>query len=52
MGQLRFSRVVKPSGNRTLRAAFLNFPATSSQADPILNELVALGCDYEGVLGG
>jgi hypothetical protein len=40
--------LVKPSGNRTLRVAFLNQPgASSDQAAPLRNHLEELGCELE-----
>jgi hypothetical protein len=48
-GVFDFVRVVHSSGNRTVRIAFLAFPATDVRASSILQELLALGCSYEGM---
>jgi hypothetical protein len=43
-----FQRVLRKSGNRTVRV-ILEEPANSgNKADEVLQGLVALGCDYEG----
>ena len=43
-----FRRVVKKSGNRTVRVAFDLAVAPGNASDEVLQELVALGCNYEG----
>lgn len=50
-GIYRFVRVVRPSGNRSIRVAFETFKADAPEAEPILAGLKSLGCDYEGVFG-
>ena len=44
-----FVRVVRASGNRTVRIAFLTFPSTDARAQAVLQRLVALGCSSEGM---
>lgn len=47
-GPLRMVELVKPSGNRTLRVAFLDQPgASSDEAAPLREHLEALGCELE-----
>ena len=48
-GMYRFVRVVRPSGNRSIRVAFETFRADEPEAEPILEGLKSLGCDYEGM---
>jgi hypothetical protein len=48
-GMYRFVRVVRPSGNRSIRVAFETFKADDPRAEPILEGLNSLGCDYEGM---
>lgn len=50
-GFYRFLRVIRPSGNRTVRIAFEEFDAEDSQAQPILDGVRSLGCDFEGAYG-
>lgn len=50
-GMYRFVRVVRPSGNRSIRVAFESFKADSPEAEPILAGITSLGCDYEGMFG-
>jgi hypothetical protein len=51
-GVYRFNRVIRPSGNRTVRIAFEGEePADEDAAQPMLDGLVALGCDFEGAFG-
>jgi len=44
-------RVVRKSGNRTVRVIFDERPAPGNQTERVLNELVAVGCSYEGASG-
>jgi hypothetical protein len=48
-GMYRFVRVVRPSGNRSIRVAFERFTADAPEGEPILAGLTSLGCDYEGM---
>lgn len=48
-GMYRFVRVVRPSGNRSIRVAFETFKAGAPEGQPILTGLKSLGCDYEGM---
>lgn len=50
-GMYRFVRVVRPSGNRSVRVAFETFKSDAPEAHPILAGLKSLGCDYEGMFG-
>lgn len=50
-GMYRFVRVVRPSGNRSIRVAFETFKADAPEAEPILAGITSLGCDYEGMFG-
>jgi hypothetical protein len=43
-----FQRVVRKSGNRTVRVIFDVPPEPGNQADQVLKGLQALGCGYEG----
>jgi len=47
-GYLEFVRVVKASGNRTVRILFDKFPAKSTQGQELIERLRAEGCSYEG----
>jgi hypothetical protein len=46
-GRLRFSEVVKKSGNRTVRLIFAKFSPGSKAAHPILEQIAGLGCRYD-----
>lgn len=50
-GMYRLVRVVRPSGNRSIRVAFETFKADAPEAEPILAGIKSLGCDYEGMFG-
>ena len=43
-----FKGVVSKSGNRTVRVAFDSPVQAGSSSDHVLQDLVRLGCDYEG----
>ena len=47
-GQATFQRVVKKSGNRTVRVIFDPPAEDGNTSDHVLQGLVALGCSYEG----
>ena len=47
-GLLLMQHVVAKSGNRTVRVLFESFSAKSPEAKPILDNIVELGCSYEG----
>ncbi len=47
-----FQRVIKKSGNRTLRVKFDPPVEDGNSSDQLLQGLVALGCSYEGVNRG
>ena len=44
----RFQKVVRKSGNRTVRIILEEPAAHGAEAHPVLREIVALGCGYEG----
>ncbi len=44
----KFERVVRKSGNRTVRVIFEEPLAPGNRADQVLKGLQALGCDFEG----
>lgn len=46
-----FERVVSKSGNRTVRVLFETRVETGTDADRVVQGLVALGCSYEGANG-
>ena len=48
----RFQRVVKKSGNRTVRVMFDPPVESGNPSDQMLQGLVALGCSYEGANRG
>jgi hypothetical protein len=43
-----FQRIVRKSGNRTLRVVLDSAPGSASQSKFILDKLIELGCSYEG----
>ena len=47
-----FQRVVKKSGNRTIRVIFKPPVEDGNSSDKVLQGLVALGCSYEGANRG
>lgn len=47
-GRPTFQRVVSKSGNRTIRVVFDPPVEAGNESDGVLQELVALGCSYEG----
>ena len=47
-GSINFVRVLKKSGNRTLRVIFEAFEIESDAAQPILQKIKDLNCSYEG----
>jgi Domain of unknown function (DUF4265) len=46
---LEFIRVVRKSGNRTLRIIFNDYPVDDQRAKNILRGIRDLGCSYEGM---
>ena len=50
-GLPEFTRVIAKSGNRTVRVILKPSVQESSASQAILDELVAMGCEYEGMDG-
>ena len=50
-GMFEFVRVIKRSGNRTLRFIFDDERIGTKSGDRILDAVVALGCSFEGMFG-
>jgi len=51
-GQLAFTRVVEKSGHRTVRVIFEPGIDQNAEGQAIIDELVRLGCTYEGMHPG
>jgi hypothetical protein len=51
-GRPTFKRVVEKSGNRTVRVILDPPLATGNASDSVVQELLALGCSYEGANPG
>ena len=47
-GMLTFTKIIKKSGNRTIRIVFAEPVIENIESKKILDKLVELGCDYEG----
>ncbi|HEX7590402.1 MAG TPA: DUF4265 domain-containing protein [Candidatus Limnocylindrales bacterium] len=48
-GFYEFVRVTERSGNRTVRLTFGDEKADTPEAERVLNGIIALGCNYEGM---
>jgi hypothetical protein len=51
-GQLAFTRVIETSGHRTVRVIFAPGIDANPEGQAIVDELVRLGCTYEGMNPG
>jgi Domain of unknown function (DUF4265) len=51
-GQLGFTRIVEKSGHRTVRTIFQPGIDENSEGQAVIDEVVRLGCTYEGMHPG